>query len=872
MNAPAPRATYRLQFHRGFTLRQGTQLVDYLHGLGVSHVYSSPLLKACPGSTHGYDVCDCSQLNPELGTETDFESFVAELRQRGMGLVLDIVPNHMGIGPENPWWWDVLKLGRASKFADYFDVDWDPPDPALQGKVLLPFLGDEYERVLERGELKVGCEHAEVTVRYFDRRFPASPESILVPGKFLEEAVAEFNADRQALDRFLEQQHYRLAFWKQGDARVNYRRFFNIAGLAGLRVELPLVFSDTHNRILAWHQRGYLDGLRVDHPDGLRDPKQYLERLHRAAPETWVIVEKILEPGETLPRDWPVAGTTGYDFLNRVGGLFVDPAGEKPLTDFYAEFTGEKTDYQEVVRDKKRLCLRKLLVAEVDRLTRLLQAISSHRHPAFETADLREVLIELIAAFPVYRTYVQADLPPGVSSGSAPRIGAEDLSHVEQAAAVAGRERPDLDPALFDLLKDLLLLRDRAPNPTAASPKKQEHPATPSRQSGDVSATEREFVMRFQQLTGPAMAKGVEDTTFYCFNRFVALNEVGGDPGRFGLSVEEFHEACRQSHAEWPHTMLATSTHDTKRGEDVRARLGVLSEIPGAWADTVHRWAAMNERHRREGFPDRNAEYLFYQVLVGAWPLSVDRAAGYMEKASREAKQHTSWNDPDPAYDDALKRFVEASLNDSEFVAEVERFVAPLVEPGHVNSLAQTLLKLTAPGVPDLYQGNELHDLTLVDPDNRRPVDYELRRRLLGELAGLSVEQAWQRRNEGLAKLWLIQKVLGYRRKDPGLYGAGAGYEPLKAHGAKAPHVVAFSRGGRVVTVVPRLVRGLADGWVDTTIALPSGTWANELTGESVDGGVCALGELLRQFPVAFLSETFGQAEGLVTESCKETQ
>lgn len=854
MKPQIPRATYRLQFHRGFTLRQGTELVDYLHDLGVSHVYASPLLKASPGSMHGYDVCDCSQINPELGTEADLEAFVAALRQRGMGLVLDIVPNHMGIGPENPWWWDVLKLGRASKFADYFDIDWDSPDPALRGKVLAPFLGDEYERVLERGELKVSCEQAEVTVRYFDHRFPASPESILVPGKFLEEAVAEFNADPRVLHRFLEQQHYRLAFWERGDSQINYRRFFNISGLAGLRVELPQVFADTHNRILAWHQRGYLDGLRIDHPDGLRDPKQYLERLRRAAPGAWVIVEKILEPGESLPTDWPVAGTTGYDFLNRVGGLFVDPAGEKPLTDFYAEFAGEKTDYQEVVRDKKRLCLRKLLVAEVDRLARLLHAISARHHRGFGSSDLKEALIELIAAFPVYRTYMQADRPPGLHLGSAPRVSSEDIHHIEQAAAVAGGERPDLDPALFDFLKNLLLLRDGASERADASSAKPQDSTMSSRHSDGASAAEGEFVMRFQQLTGPAMAKGVEDTTFYCFNRFVVLNEVGGDPGRFGLSVEEFHEACRLSHAHWPDTMLATSTHDTKRGEDVRARLSVLSEIPGAWTDAVRRWSAMNEKHRRQGFPDRNTEYLFYQVLVGAWPLSVDRAMAYMEKASREAKQHTSWTDRNAVYDDALRHFVEATLNDSGFVAEVERFVAPLVEPGRLTSLAQTLVKFTAPGVPDIYQGCELQNLSLVDPDNRRPVDYELRCRQLGELARLSAEQVRQRSDEELPKLWLVHKVLGVRRKHPDLFSAEAGYEPLKAQGVKAAHVVAFVRGGRVVTAVPRLVHGLVDGWADTTIALPAGVWSNEFTGESVNGGECAIEELLKRFPVALLS------------------
>jgi (1->4)-alpha-D-glucan 1-alpha-D-glucosylmutase len=819
---PPPRATYRLQFHRGFTLRDALAWVPGLHMLGVSHLYASPLLKARAGSTHGYDVCDYSRLNPELGTEADLEALVAALREHGMGLVLDLVPNHMGLGPENPWWWDVLQHGPASRFAGYFDLDWNPPDPRLRDKVLLPVLGDEYDRVLARGELRVVCEGNDVIVRYSDHRFPVAPESLLVPGKFLAEAVAEFNADAASLDCFLERQHYRLAWWRHGDARLNYRRFFTITDLAGVCVENPQVFSDTHNCVLGWHQRGWLDGFRVDHIDGLRDPAQYLQRLSRAAPGAWLVVEKILEPAEALPRAWPVAGTTGYDFLNRLGGLFVDPAGEPPLTEFYAAFTGEPTDYPALVREKKRLILREYLVAEVDRLTRLWQAAAARHGRDFAPETLRAALIEAAACFPVYRTYARTK----------PRqISRTDRDHIQTALAAAREQQPDLDPAIFDFLGALLRLELK----------------------GDAAD---DFVARFQQLTGPAMAKGVEDTAFYCYGRFVALNEVGGDPARFGLSVADFHRACRQAQAEWPAAMLATSTHDTKRSEDVRARLYLLSEMPGDWSKTVRRWSATNERRRRGGYPDRNLEYRIYQMLVGTWPLSQDRALGYLVKAAREAKQHTSWTQPNLAYEQALKDFAVGAVTDATFVADLERFVAPLVEPGYVNSLAQTLIKLTAPGVPDIYRGTELWDFSLVDPDNRRPVDFALRLRLLEAARGLSAEEAWARRGEGVPKLWLIQRALALRAQRPELFDAGGGYEPLEAAGARAAHVVAFCRGGEVATVAPRLVWQLGDDWADTTLALPLGLWLNELTGDVVRGGRVPLRDLLRRFPVALLSRT----------------
>jgi (1->4)-alpha-D-glucan 1-alpha-D-glucosylmutase len=818
-----PRATYRLQFHRGFTLRQAIELVPYLHNLGISHLYASPLLKAVPGSTHGYDVCDFTRISPEVGTELALEDLATTLRGHDMGLVLDFVPNHMGIGRENPWWWDVLKNGRSSRFAGHFDIDWDPPDPALKDKVLAPVLGDEYEQVLARGELKLELSGNDVVLRYFEHCFPITPASLGSSAKPPPTAAAELNADVAALDALIQQQHYRLAFWRHGDALLNYRRFFNIVTLAGIRVEDSRVFEAVHARVFDWQARGLWDGIRIDHPDGLRDPLQYLQRLRAAAPHAWIVVEKILEPREELPQNWPVAGTTGYDFLNQVNGIFVDPASGKPLTDFYAKFTGEPTDFPSVAHKKKRRALQKLLAAEMNRLVLLLGQIAALQKRHFTGEQLREALVEVIACLPVYRTYAHAE-EAGSSEGL--RISPADVRCVEMAIAAARHEKPGLDAALLEFIGDLLQLRLRG-------------------------EAEGDFVMRLQQLTGSAMAKGVEDTTFYCFNRFVALNEVGGDPGHFGSSVEQFHEVCEAAHKHWPHTMLATSTHDTKRSEDVRARLDLLSEIPDQWISAVRHWSAVNEKHRREGLPDRNAEYHFYQMLVGAWPLPADRALAYMEKASREAKQHTSWSEPNAAYDTALKYFVTATLSDPQFTAGVSNFVTALNVPGQINSLAQTLLKLTAPGVPDFYQGNELWDFSLVDPDNRRTVDFALRQRLAAEAKDLSAEAAWQRRDEGLPKLWLIQRTLRLRARRPDWFEGN--YEPRFALGARANHVIAFSRGGGIMAIVPRFPLKLKGDWLDTTLELPRGNWRNEFTGEDFSGKT-PVARLLMQFPVALLA------------------
>lgn len=872
------RATYRVQMRQTFDFDSAAAITDYLAALGVSHLYCSPILQASAGSAHGYDVVNPQQVNAELGGAEAHARLLTALQTNGLGLTLDIVPNHMAIsGRENAWWWDVLENGPASRYASYFDVDWDPPEAKLRNAVLMPILGDHYGRELEAGEIRLTREDGGFVVRYKDHALPVAPRSLdtllaLAAERcgsdelaFLADAfgqlplasrtdatsamrrhrdkevlrriigdlcqrdaaiadaidatLTEINADPQALDEMLDRQNFRLTYWRAAERELDYRRFFDINTLVGLRTEDERVFDDTHALILRWLAQGALDGLRVDHIDGLRDPEAYLRRLREHAPDAWIVVEKILESGERLPATWPVAGTTGYDFLNIAGGLYVDPAGEAPMTELYASFTGQPVDYAEVVREKKLLVLRETLGSDVNRLTALWLAICQRRwrFRDYTRHELGEALRETLASMPVYRTYVRAE--PGI-------VREEDIRVIRETVEAARARRPDLDPDLFGFLGDMLQLRAR----------------------GEL---ESELVMRFQQLSGPVMAKGAEDTACYCFNRLVALNEVGGDPGIFGRSVEAFHAACADTQDRWPQTMLTTSTHDTKRSEDVRARLSLLSEIPDRWGEAAQRWSARNERYRTGDFPDRNAEYLFYQTLVGAWPLDETRATEYMLKAAREAKQHTTWTNQNAAYESALQAFIAGALADEEFLADLRGFVGELTTPGWITSLSQTLLKLTAPGVPDIYQGCDLWDLSLVDPDNRRPVDYDLRRRLLGELEGMSPEDIWARRDEGLPKLWLLRQTLATRRAHAQAFGPRGAYEPLSAHGERANHAIAFSRGGVVVTLAPRLAMSLNGDWQDTTLDLPEGQWRDALTGDRFSGRSVALADALRRFPVA---------------------
>ncbi len=833
------RATYRVQLTAEFGFDQAAAIVPYLARLGISHLYTSPVLQAAPGSTHGYDVIDHGRVSDSLGGAAGFARLVAALREAGMGLLLDVVPNHMSIRSRaNRWWWDVLEHGPASPYASYFDVDWYPPEARLRNVILLPVLTDHYGRVLEAGAIRLHRDGATFTVRYEDHVFPVAPESIerLLReaaegglgggwGQSPDDVVAAVNADIEKLDRLLDAQHYRLAFWQAAGRDLGYRRFFDVNSLIGLCVENERAFRDSHRLVFGWLRAGDVDGLRIDHPDGLRDPEQYLRRIHDAFPDTYVVVEKILAAGEALPGTWPVAGTTGYAFLNQVGGLFVDPAAERPLTELYIAFTGERreaetADFAVVACEKKLLALRETLGSDVNRLSELLlQVCERHRrHRDYTRHQLTDAVRELATAFPVYRSYVR---PAAREASEADRrvIGA--------AVARVKAARPDLDAALLDFLESLLTLQV----------------------GGDLEA---DFVIRFQQLTGPAAAKGVEDTALYCYNRFVALNEVGGDPGRFGVAPEAFHAAQADAARRYPSGMVATATHDTKRGEDVRARLAALCLMPDEWAAAVHAWAERNARYRADDQPSRNDEYLYYQTLAGAWPITVERAQAYMEKAAREARQRTAWTAPNAPYEAALREFVAATLADQDFTAALDRFVAPLVQTGRTISLAQTLLKLTAPGVPDFYQGTELWSHTLVDPDNRRPVDYALRRGLLDELCAMSVDDVMRRADEGLPKLWLIWKTLMLRKERPADFAAAAGYEPLAATGGKADHVVAFARNGAVVTVVPRLMRRL-EGWQDTALPLPAGgEWRNALTGDAAPNPL-PLSEVLTRFPVALL-------------------
>jgi len=874
-----PRATYRIQFHSGFSFNQAAELAPYLRDLGVSHLYSSPCLKAARGSTHGYDVVDHSQVNPEAGGEEGLRALWDALEETGLGFVLDIVPNHMAVGtPENRWWWDVLENGPSSPYAAYFDVDWNTPEDRLANKILLPVLEDHYGRVLEAGKIQLIHHQGRFTVRYADHRFPTAPRSLawvlrrasrnLSSGEIgfladalgalplptatdsesierrqrdkrviqslleqilrgevqaemaLDEVVEKINGSPDRLDRFLEQQNYRLAYWRAGAQDLGYRRFFDIDTLAGLRVERGQVFSETHELILKWHREGRVNGLRVDHPDGLRDPEEYLDRLRNAAAQAWVVVEKILHPGERLPKGWPVEGSTGYDFLYQVDSLFIHPAGEKALTEFYAEFTGEQDSFSEVVVQKKRQVLVELLGSEINCLAdRMVRVCERHRrYRDYTRQEIQTAIQEVVACFEVYRSYVQ------------PHTGAvrpEDSEVIRRAVSMAAERNSELEADLFGFIQRVLLLELHGEE-------------------------EAEFVLRLQQLTGPAAAKGVEDTAFYCYNRLIALNEVGGDPGSFGMSVEAFHAAMLERARREPHAMLTTSTHDTKRSEDVRARLALLTEIPKEWSEAVRRWARWNERHRSGDAPDRNAEYLLYQTLVGAWPISTERISGFMLKAAREAKIHTSWTSQNQAYETALDAFVRSILGDPVFVDGLESFVGQLVRPGRLNSLSQLLIKLTAPGIPDIYQGCELWSLSLVDPDNRRPVDFAFRRRLLSEMQTLGLGEVLQRMDEGLPKLWVTQRTLKLRRAQREIFDSGA-YTPAELEG-EAATLIAFWRGQQeVLTLAPRFPLTTPGEKTQARLRLPHGRWRHTFTDEVFGGGEVSLERLLASFPVALL-------------------
>jgi (1->4)-alpha-D-glucan 1-alpha-D-glucosylmutase len=784
-----PVSTYRLQLHAGFGFAEAAGVADYLAAVGVSHAYLSPILQAAPGSMHGYDVVDHSRVSADLGGEAGFRAMAGEFRRHGLGVVVDIVPNHMAVPvPEslNRPLWSVLRDGRGSPFAPWFDVDWAAQD----GRLLLPILAGPAEDCLS--DLVLDHRGGQPVLRYFDHVLPVRPGT----------------ADRPLPD-LLAAQHYRLAGWRAAAAELNWRRFFDISSLIAVRVEDPAVFDATHEVILRLVAEGLIDGLRVDHPDGLADPRGYLARLAERTGGRWVATEKILTGDEQLPADWRCAGTTGYDALGVVGGLFLDPAGAAPLTAEYEQFTGGPAEFTGVAEAAKRAEAQHALAAEVGRLARLL---AGARHPALgplSSADVTAILTELLTAMPVYRAYVLPGEPAPPKSAA-----------VVARAADAAREY--LPQRLHDGLAAAASLILGA-------------------------GGHAQLVTLFQQVCGPVMAKGVEDTAFYRWSRLVALNEVGGDPDRFGRAPEEFHGFAARLAVDWPATMTTLSTHDTKRQEDVRARLAVLAEIPRAWAAEVARWHERALAQTSGAAPEPDTEYLMWQTLAGAWPVDSERLTGYLRKAMREAKARTSWTDPDPEYESMVLTFAEAVLDDDELTGQIASFVAGLAADAAANSLGMKLVQLTMPGVADTYQGCELAGLSLVDPDNRRPVDFSQR---AGLLAGLDAGQPAASLDE--LKLLVTSTALRLRRARPDWFAGG--YTPLPAAGPAARHAVAFRRGG-AVTVVTRHPAGLRQrgGWGGTTLPLSDGPWRDLLSGARHAGPRPLLSTLTQRHPVALL-------------------
>jgi (1->4)-alpha-D-glucan 1-alpha-D-glucosylmutase len=872
-----PTATYRFQLRPGFGFDEVAELAGYLKALGISHVYLSPYLQAAPGSTHGYDIVDHSQVNRELGGAAAHARMVEALRAQGLGQVIDVVPNHMATStPDNRFWWDLLENGRCSRYASYFDVDFHPTEARLHDKVLVPILGDHYGRVLEAGEIRLERAAARFRlVAHGSHVLPLDPSSVgeLLRGAaersasdelaFVADAlvhlpkpedatgdiarrrqrdvqvayrlierlmrdhavavavdaqVAYVNDSIDALDQLIERQNYRMAYWRMARHDLDYRRFFDVDNLAALRIERNEVFEDTHATILAWVEAGVVDGLRIDHPDGLRNPQKYFERLRERAPNAWIVAEKLLARGETLPANWPVDGTTGYDFLGLSNALFVDPDGVTALAAVHTEFVGSAVqDFATLAREKKEFVLDQLLPSDLNRLTAVLVGVCEElpRFRDYSRDELRTTTSRLIACLPVYRTYV--DVGPADE---------RDRAYITHAAAAAEQTDAALDRRLLALIARVLL-------GAVESPKA------------------REFRARFQQLAAATMAKGVEDTAYYCYSLLLSLNEVGGDPGSFSVSPDEFHAHCLRIQASHPTTMLASSTHDTKRSEDVRARISLLSECPARWQKTLGGLALAATRHRGAHGPDRAFEYFIYQTLVGAWPIDEERLLGYLQKAAREAKINTSWHHPSEAYETAVADFARGILDDSEFRQLIERFVAELRGPAERNTIAQLVLKLTAPGVPDTYQGNEVFRYDLTDPDNRRPIDYPVLTAKLRQIEQANCTELLASRDPDLRKLYVTHRLLQLRRSFPAWFGAEASYRPIAGSGRHAERILSFARGTQLIVAVPRLTAAIADNWGDSRIELPRGTWENVLCAARVRDGLAS--ELFAQIPAAVL-------------------
>ncbi len=970
-----PLATYRLQFNKHFSFQRARWLTGYLHTLGVSDAYASPYFKARAESTHGYDIANHNELNPAIGDEGDYRAFVAELHAHGMGQLLDIVPNHMGIGEaSNEWWMDVLENGPSSVYAPFFDIDWQPLKDELANKVLLPILGQQYGRVLEGGELRLRYEDGAFFLCYYETGLPVNPrtyvdilslpldglledlglehddvleyQSIItaltnLPPRTetdrarvlerrrekeitkrrlaalcatsapvrgaIERSVERINGapgdprSYDLLDRLIDGQAYRLSYWRVAAEEINYRRFFDINDLAAIRMEHPEVFATTHQLLRRLLSEGAVTGLRIDHPDGLWDPAGYFAHLQSlaadeaadveagdaldnsaeppapgsqpSAPRIYILAEKILGHGEAMPRDWPIGGTTGYDAMNALTGVLVDGSAQRLFDDLYFGFIGQRIVFDDLVYDCKKQILTVSLASELNVLAHILARIAEHNryYRDFTLYSLRAALREVIACFPVYRTYIVADRD---------ELTERDQSTITIAIARAKRRNPALEPSIFDFLGEILRLR----YPDTSDPGARDE--------------QRRFVMKFQQLTGPVTAKGIEDTAFYIYNRLVALNEVGGEPQRFGVTPAAFHRQNIERLRDWPASMIASSTHDTKRSEDVRARICVLSELPHEWRRALSRWSRLNARKRLlvdgDLAPDRNEEYLLYQTLLGTWPFQpmdkqqresyTARIQDYMIKAIREAKVHTSWLNPNQAYDEAVRAFVAAVIGDGRFAAAIEKLRRAVAHFGIFNALSQQLLKLTVPGVPDIYQGTEMWDFSLVDPDNRRPVDYDLRRWLLGELVDHPAPPdelarlLYEERESGRIKLYLTHKTLAFRRDHADLYRAGA-YTSLEASADAAEQVLAFARshgGAEAITVAPRLLAKRLGGdpqrhplgaecWGEALLLLPGAAagqrYRNVFTGETVAaaalGGAVGLplAQVLALFPAALLEK-----------------
>ena len=831
-----PSSTYRMQLHLGTTFADVTERLDYLSALGVSHLYLSPVMQAAPGSTHGYDVVDPGALDEELGGEQGFAELCARARELGIGIVLDIVPNHVAVSsPANRWWFSVLRHGPASPYAPHFDIRWHRRDDRPE-QVLLPVLAEPLEEVLvTHGQLRVtrssGDPEADTDpcaayrVIYHDHELPVRPGSIQAMGldpSDVSATLEAFSTDPGRRFSLLLDQHYQLVHWRRANTDLNYRRFFDINALGGLRTEDRAVFDDVHARVRPLIDEGLVDGVRVDHPDGLADPTGYLERLRRTVGPAWIVTEKILVDDERLPRDWPVDGTVGYEFSRLVGGLFVHRRGRQALGDLHDRLVGRATDYEEVVETARRMVIEHLFPAEFSQLLDLLRDVAEEAGVVVDDVELHETLREILTAYPVYRTYVRPD------QGT---IAPADREIIEATAARVRARLPELSDAI-DLVREVLLLE----------------------QGGRHTA---EFVVRLQQLTGPVMAKGVEDTAFYRHVPFVAANEVGGSPHDPETTLASFHAANRLRQRDAPASMLTTSTHDTKRSEDVRARLSVLTQIPDLWARTVEEWCELARPHHGRHGPSPEHELLTYQSLVGAWPIDADRIAAYLVKAAREGKERTGWLAPDELYEADLTSFARGLVGDTTFRASLERFLAEILEPGRLTALSQTLLKLTSPGVPDVYQGSEVWNLSLVDPDNRRPVDFGVRHRMLADLGDKPHPvEVLAGIEHGLPKLWVTRQALRLRRQLPRPFGREGTYEPVHAEGERQDHVVAFLRGTEVLTIAPRLVTALGRrfaswDWGDTGLPVPAGRWRCVLSEHVVeaDGGVIPLHDLLDVFP-----------------------